>query len=238
MANKKPRGYPLSVDLLAKYRDSALANSEELLAEASLLLAAGHHARSYFLAVAAIEEVGKAVQAFDGMGRNLSNPAVRSKLQAQFEDHSQKITFAFNPWLLATPNLRSEVMGFVNTMIDVKHGREPSMYTDINPESKEVVTPSNVVRPVAAKNCIALAHAVLNHAKPYLLSSAPKITTRTQDAFFALSQSTFLKMANTADFWEFYIARAEAGDSALDTAVTEYHDRLFTKGILFKSAAE
>lgn len=41
-------------------------------------------------------------------------------------------------------------------------------------------------------------------------------------------------MTNTADFWEFYIARAEAGDKALEGAVTEYHDKFVSKGALFK----
>lgn len=161
MVTKKPRGYALSVELLAAYRDAALANAEELIAEAELLLQADHYARAYFLGVAAVEEVGKAVQAFDGMGRNLSNPAVRSKLQTQFEDHSQKVTSAFIPWLVSTPNLRSEVMEFVNTMIDVTQGREPSMYTDILSDGSRVVTPQQAVRPIAAKNCVALAEAVL-----------------------------------------------------------------------------
>jgi AbiV family abortive infection protein len=131
MPTVKIRDYQLNSDLLRGYRDAALANAGELLAEASLLLAHDHQARAYFLAVAAVEEIGKAVQAFDGMGRNLRDSGVCTRLKLQFEDHSQKVTSAFIPWLLATPNLRDEVMSFVNVMIDVKHGREASMYADI-----------------------------------------------------------------------------------------------------------
>src|SRR5438034_9709985 len=126
MSSTKNREYVLSVELLKQYRDCAVANAEDLLAEAALLLRHEHHARAYFLAVASIEEIGKAVQAFDGMGRNLNDSAVSTKLKLQFEDHSQKVTSAFLPWLRATPNLREQVMSFVNLMIDVKHGREPS----------------------------------------------------------------------------------------------------------------
>jgi AbiV family abortive infection protein len=223
--------------LLVDYRDAALANAEELIAEAELLLHGNHYARAYFLAVSAVEEIGKAVQAFDGMGRNLFNPAVRSKLQTQFEDHSQQVTSAFVPWLIATPDLRSEIMEFVNTMVDVKYGREPSMYTDILPDGSQIVTPRQAVQASVAKNCVALTRAVLGHAKPYVLTRSPTVTTRVQDAFFALNQKVFLKMTNTADFWEFYVTRAEAGDKALEGAVTEYHDRFFVKGTLFKQPA-
>ena len=119
------------------------------------------YARAYFLGVAAIEEVGKAVQAFDGMGRNLRNSAVSTRLKLKFEDHSQKIAAAFVPWLLATPNIRNEVMAFIDVMVDVKHGREPSMYTDIQSDGSTVVTPESVVRPLAAENCVRLGYAVL-----------------------------------------------------------------------------
>ena len=63
--------------------------------EATLLLQHAHRARAYFLAVASIEEVGKAVQAFDGMGRNLKDDAVSTQLKKQFDDHQQKISSAF-----------------------------------------------------------------------------------------------------------------------------------------------
>jgi AbiV family abortive infection protein len=234
MRTKKPRGDPLTPEILSKYRDAALVNAEELLKEAALLNGAGHHARSYFLAVASIEETGKAIQAFDGIGRNLANPAVRSKLQTLFSDHSQKVTSAFTPWLLATPDLRKELMALVNTMIDVKHGREPSMYVDMVPDGCEVVMPGQVVRPSAAKDCIGLALQVLARAKVHVQNTTPTKTTTVQDTFFALNQQTFLKMANTSDFWEFFISKAEAGDKALESAVTEYHDKYLTKGRVFK----
>lgn len=238
MPSTKNREYVLSVELLAQYRDCAVANAEDLLAEAALLLQHEHHARAYFLAVAAVEEVGKAVQAFDGMGRNLANPAVCTKLKAQFQSHSQKVTSAFVPWLLASPNLREEVMSFVNTMIDVKHGREPSMYTDIQVAGPTVVAPRSMVRPAAAENCVRLAHAVLAHAKPHVSRSAPKVTTQVQDEFFAMNQTTFLKMSNTADFWEYYITRMEAGEMALEDAVTSYHVEYYSKGLKFRTEGE
>ena len=235
MPSVKIRNYQLTIELLQEYRDAALENARKLLAEAALLLKHKHHARAYFLAVASVEEIGKAVQAFDGMGRNLKNSAVSMRLKVQFEDHSQKITSAFVPWILATPNLRDEVMSFVNLMIDVKHGREPSMYTDIQSDGLKVTTPEAAVRPLAAENCVRLAHAVLSHAQSYVTRSKPKVTTWVQDAFFALKPSVVQKLTKTEDFWWYYISRMEAGDMALETAVTEYHKKYFSKDVKFKT---
>lgn len=235
MPNVKTRNYELTPALLQQYHDAALANSGKLLLEASLLLEHGHYARAYFLAIAAIEEVGKAVQAFDGLGRNLKDSAVSTRLKLQFEDHSQKITSAFIPWLMASPNIREEVMSFVSLMIAVKQGREPSMYVDIKNDDSKVVTPESIVRPEAAKGCIRLAHDVLAHAKTHITQTTPNVTTRTQDAFFALKPSVYQKMMKTEDFWWYYISRMEAGDQALETAVTEYQKHYVAKDVKFKT---
>jgi AbiV family abortive infection protein len=232
MPSKKNRDYELTVQLLTEYRDAAIVNARELVAEAGLLLQHGHQARAYFLAVAAIEETGKAVQAFDGMGRNLKDSAVSQRLKIQFGDHSIKINSAFVPWLVASPDIRAEVMSFVNTMIDIGHGRELSMYVDVKPNGGAVSMPGEVVRSIAAENCVRLAKAVLTHATPHVMQIKPKVRTKVQDEFFAFKQA-FLKMANTADFWEYYIFRMEAGDKALEVAVTTYHAQFHSKGMLF-----
>jgi len=125
----KNRDYDLTLDLLQQYRDAALKNAQALLEEASLLLEHGHHARAYFLSASSIEEAGKAVQAFEGLGKNIKDPAVTQRLKFQFEDHSQKVAYAFSPWLRVTPNLREEIMTFVNRTVDLKFGREANPST-------------------------------------------------------------------------------------------------------------
>jgi len=234
----KQRDYDLTQDLLREYRDAALVNAQSLLEEAALLLAHGHHARAYFLSASSIEEAGKAVQAFEGLGRNLKDLAVTQRLKKQFEDHSQKVTFAFSPWLKATPNLREEVMDFVNMMIDLKFGREASMYTDINAESAIVTTPQIQVGKKIATNCVRLAGAVLSYVRPYAQQAQPKATTRVQDAFFALKPAVFQKMANTDDFWEYYISRMEQGNVALEAAVIEYNQHYSSPGKTFQPEAD
>ena len=230
----KDRDYDLTPDLLRQYRDSALLNAQALLEEAALLLAHAHHARGYFLAASSIEEAGKAVQAFEGLGRNLRDSAVTQRLKLQFEDHLEKVTAAFSPWLQSTPNLREEVMAFVDMMVALKFGREASMYTDINAERVMVTTPQLQVSQRIAVNCIRLAGTVLSHVGPYADQARPKSSTRVQDAFFALRPAIFQRMANTADFWEYYISNMTQGDMALEVAVTEYNRYFFSQGKTFK----
>lgn len=233
----KSRDYELTPELLRQYRDAALANAQALFEEAALLLAHQHYARAYFLAASSIEETGKAVQAFEGLGRNLKDSAVAHRLKLQFEDHSQKVTSAFSPWVQATPNLRDQVMDFVRTMVDLKFGREASMYTDINAERTIVTTPHMQVQQNIAANCVRLAGTVLSHAAPYAQVAQPKTTSRVQDAFFALKPAVLQKMTNLADFWEYYLSEMESGNMALESAVTEYNKRFLSQGITFNPSS-
>jgi AbiV family abortive infection protein len=233
--NSKNRDYTLTADLLRAYIDSALVNAQELLEEATLLFAHAKYPRAYFLSASTIEEAGKAVQAFEGLGRNLKDSAVTHRLKLQFEDHSQKVTAAFSPWLQATPNLRDEVKQFVNIMISLKIGREASMYTDINAELVIVTTPQMQVRKETASECIQIAGSVLSNVRPYVQQVRPTSTTRVQDAFFSLKPSIFQKMVSKSDFWDFYLAQMESGNLTLESAVTGYNDIYFSKGTLFQS---
>ncbi len=234
--SEKEREYDLTAELLQQYRDAALVNAQALLEESALLLGNNYYARAYFLAASCIEEVGKAVQAFEGLGRNLKDSAVTQKLKLQFENHSQKVTAAFSPWVQATPDIRDEIMNFVRMMVDLKFGREASMYTDINAEKVVVTTPQMQIRQIAAKDCVRLAGTVLAYARPYVHQAETKTTTRVQDAFFALKPSVFQKMAKTADFWEYYISQMEHGKAALEDAVTEYNQLYLLQSKLFKVA--
>ncbi|MDB5799843.1 MAG: AbiV family abortive infection protein [Rhodocyclales bacterium] len=129
-------------------------------------------------------------------------------------------------------------MSFVDLMIAVKQGREPSMYADFQNEESTVATPESVVRLEAGRDCVRLAHDVLEHAQRHFSQSTPKVTTRVQDAFFALKPSVFQKMTKTEDFWWYYISRMEAGDQALETAVTDYQKHYVSKDTKFKITGE
>lgn len=209
----------------------------ELLEEASLLSAGGHRARAYFLAVAAIEEIGKAVLAFDGQGRNLKDSAVTAKLRRAMEDHSQKVTAAFTPILLSSPDLRHALMPFVDLMIHVKRGREPSMYTDINYKSGEVQQPMAVVRDVAARDCVRLGGDCLRAARRHVTEKNPSQRSAADDALFAMKSEQLNKILNIEGFWWYYIEQMRAGTQDFAVAVITYQHEYVGKGRTYQKPA-
>ena len=92
----------MTAELLHSYSHAALSNADRLLVEASLLRDHDHMARAYFLAVACIEEAGKALLSFDSQNRNLSDPAVCTRLKAVMGNHAQKINYALFKWAMNT----------------------------------------------------------------------------------------------------------------------------------------
>lgn len=212
----------LTREVLGDYSDAALANADSLLDEARLLLHHGHFARTYFLAVAAMEETGKALIAFDGLGRNLSDPAVRTKLERSMENHRSKINAAFSAWIMASANVREAVIPAVNLIIALTHGREPSMYTDIRADTGEVQRPSVVVREVAARDSVRLAIQCIEHARSRIANDEPGLKTRAEDQLFAMKAAQYREIANTEDFWWYYISELEAGRQDWALAVVTY----------------
>ena len=232
----EPRNIKFSTELLRDYSHAALVNASELISEALVLFKHRHFAKAYFLAVASIEETGKAFLAFDGRGRNLSDSAVASKLKRAMEDHSQKITSAFSAWLIATPNVRESVMPAINLMIELKYGREPSMYTDIHPDSSTIQIPAAMVREKATFDCIRLATDCLSHTQTHIAEKSPEPRTRAQDQLFAMKAGQVQKIANTEDFWWYYIAQMEAGRKDFAEAVVSYQATYGKSGALFRES--
>lgn len=229
--------FRFTVELLREYSAAALKNAAELLEEASLLHENSRAARAYFLAVASIEETGKALQAFDAQGRNLADSAVTAKLRRSMEDHSQKITAAFTAMLLASQDIPKAVMPAIELMIHLKHGREPSMYTDIRYMESKVQIPSGMVRDVAAKNCVRLSSDCLAHARKHIVAKkTPEVRSRAEDQLFSMKSGQFQKMANTEGFWWYYIAQLAAGNRDFAATAIAYQRDYFSKGKTFERA--
>ena len=109
------------------------------------------------------------------------------------------------------------------------------MYTDIHYESSKVKAPGAMVRDIASKDCIRLAGNCLAHAKKHVTEKPPEPRTRAQDQLFAMKLQHLQKIANTEDFWWFYIAQLEAGKQDFAEAVVEYQKEYMTKGKQFKT---
>lgn len=226
----------MAAELLRSYSEAALRNADELLVEASLLCNHGHMARAYFLAVACIEEAGKGLQAFDAQNRNLSDPAVCTKLKAGMERHSQKINYALSTWALSSSDPHGALKVAVDLIIHLKHGREPSMYSDLRTDPNRVQTPREVVRAGAARNCVRLAEKCLAHAHRHVSEKAPFMFTSAQDKLFTMKSAKFQEMLNTEDFWWYFISRMEAGQQDIAEAVLGYERDHTKAGVPFRPA--
>lgn len=229
MPRKKYREYDLTPELLDAYQNAALQNSEELLIEAKLLLSNNHFGRAYFLAIACIEEAGKAQIVFEAKGRNLNDGGVVKKIKERFEDHSSKITSAFVGWLSVSPTSKESIQAAVDLMVGLKHGREKSMYIDVKEKSHEISMPREVVRPSAARDCVSVAHNCLHHTKNYIRDNDPVERTPAQDKLMCLKQGVVTDIMSREDFWDFYLDAIRPGNSDLDNALVTYHDCYFKK---------
>ena len=223
----------LTPELLSEYSVAALKNAAELLMEALLLYQNKHLARAYFLAVASIEEGGKAYLAFDCQGRNLKDSAVVSKVLRSMEDHQTKITNAFAAWLIASPNKRDSFTPAIDLMIHLRRGREPSMYTDLILQTGAVQVPARAVRERAALDCIRLAANCLIHTQKHLAEKKPEARSVAEDKLFAMKKGRFQKIGNTEDFWWYYLEQMKGGNADLALAVVTYHESYMQKGLQY-----
>lgn len=233
-----PHMLKMTGELLRSYSDAALRNADELLSEASLLLDRAHVARAYFLAVGCIEEAGKALLAFDGQNRNLSDPAVCTKLKSTMESHSHKINHALGIWAMNGPDPRKALAVAVDLILDLQRGREPSMYTELRTDPDRVQTPGEIVRGSAASDCVRLARDCLAHAQQHVRQKAPAEFTPAHDRLFTMKPAKFRKVLNTEDFWWYYIARMEAGQHDMAEAVLGYEQDYIKTATQFRAAEQ
>ena len=212
----------LTKTLLKSYCEAALGNANELLAEASLLRDHNHMARAYFLAVACIEESGKALLAFEAQNRNLTDPAVCTKLKKSMEDHGLKINFALSMWAMNSPDKRKSMTMALDLIYNLKHGREPAMYCDLRTSPDRVQAPSEIVRVSAARDCVRLAGNCLIYAHRHVTEKTPTEFTSAQNQMFTMKSAKFQAILKEENFWWYYISRMEAGRLDIAEAVVGY----------------
>lgn len=232
----KPHIPQLTTALLKSYSEAALRNADELLVEASLLCTHDHFARAYFLAVACIEEAGKALFAFDSQNRNLADPAVCTRLRTSMENHGQKINYALGMWALSSPDKGKALETALDLIGHLKRGREPSMYSDLRTAPDRAQTPREVVRDRAAQDCVRLAENCLMYAHQHVVDKIPAAITAAQDRLFTMKSAKFAELLSTEDFWWYYIARLKEGHQDIAEAVVGYERDHIKTGTLFGSS--
>lgn len=233
---KKQRDYQITEELLIKYQNAALENAQELVDEASLLYSEKHYARSYFLALASIEEVGKSHISFSTRGRNLKDTGMCNKIREHFECHDKKIVNAFVPWMMKA-SLKREAIEVANQlMLDLKYGREKAMYIDVKSD-QTLSIPKQIVRPVAAKDCIRIATNCINYAKYYYQNNKPYKYSSYDDKLMSINTKQLTTMMNNIDFWEYYLdcLKTDKSSDAFNKSMVKYYDGYYKKKIKYKS---
>ncbi len=230
-----PNSFRYSISLLEEYRLAALENANILIDEAALLFDHGFIARSYFLAVAAIEEVGKSSIAFEAIGRNLQDSAITAKLKRSFERHSTKINAAFHAAILNEKELRQiDVNELLKLMSALTQGREPSMYIDIDYSSGEIEKPNNLVREVAAKDCIRLAKSCYLQTKERQNTSTPIARSADDDAFYSMMDKRIKRLFDSEDFHLFLIKDIDSGERDISASIAFYEKNYLNKNRKFQ----
>jgi AbiV family abortive infection protein len=216
----------LSKQKLLKLSVASLDNATALVEEAETLLSAEHFARAYFLAVAAIEEVGKSALAFGAAGRNLADRQVLKKTWNNLLDHKSKIIAAFGPSLNLTQreNMKEALDTSLELMGSLRRGREPSMYTGILADGS-IQSPKDLVRPVAARDAVRLAQHCLARAKQHHANNEPAATTGASDFFYTLSSSKIQEIMGQEEFSPFYLERINGSNISLEEAIYAFVSR-------------
>ncbi len=234
------RDYELSENLLIAYHDSALGNAKSLLEESYILLSNGKYARAYFLAVAAMEETGKAYHAFATRGRNLDNSAVQKKMKGIFENHPQKIFGAFLGLFHFLPLL--EKAKYAETMFDrafnLIDGREASMYVDARIDNS-IIDPLLLIRHIDAQEVYALATNCHKHMVVFVRETQPVKTGAIEDKFLLIPLTKMMDKAKD-DFSAFLLDSMRSDLEHFDFAVVavRYHDAYYTKNKKYVSPDE
>lgn len=231
---KISNSFRYSKDLLAEYSRASLENANNLIEESELLLNHGKLARAYFIAVAAIEEIGKSFIAYDAQGRNLGDSAVTAKIRSSLESHSSKINSAFHASVISHSDIKNELMAFIDIINALQNGREPAMYTDINYSTSEVKLPKKVVPLRAAKDCVQLAKHCYYKNIEHQKTMQPSLRSPSEDHFFGMKEGKVKEIFSMEDFWYFYISRMEEGNSDISESIIAYKNKYLGKGRLFR----
>ena len=149
----------LRIDMrLLDLYSACLKNADELLKEAGLLFEAHHHARAYFLAFTAMEELGKSQAVADYFYELIS----KSEFEAAFRDHRFKAAYV-ERYVQIPTDLKSTWFIEYDTKSVTEHtkARNRSLYvghsTDHSPQY-----PSEMISAEAASELITNARSYLS----------------------------------------------------------------------------
>lgn len=212
-------------ELLQTLQFKALLNASMLIGEAEILFSAKRHARSYFLAAAAIEEIGKAALAFIARGRNLSDHAIQTRLATELGSHSAKISCAFVASIktMSPEQVRGWLEEFTSLCSGLRRGREAALYSDVT-EDGEIRSPDQIVTDTNAHDCIRLAKTLIANTTQMVSDTSPQKFTAVQDRHYALGKKV-LQVWQNPDFGDHLLMHLETSAHEFDlfAATVEFY---------------
>ena len=227
----KTKNFNLSLVFLKNYCLEAVINAESLFAESKLLFKHCYYARSYFVAIASIEETGKAVIAFDAQGRKLANSRIATKIRRQLADHAAKINSSFLPWVMCSDDIRRDFLIASSLSLDLSNGRETSLYVDVAVDSANVQSPLKQVSKNNANGCLIVADNVLTAAKEYIKSGKPIVRSTAEDAFLAMSVDEIYEIISLDEFTLYWDNEVRNGRINFVETLTRFHKSKYKKTI-------
>jgi hypothetical protein len=223
----------LNARLLKSYCNAALCNARELFVEASLLQEHCHYARAYFLAISCVEETGKALLAFDAQNKQLSDPAVCTKIRKSFESHRDKIYYAIIIWAFSSSNPRQALLNTIALTGGLQRGREPSLYCDLYADPDRAKTPSDIVSASAAGNCVRMAKDCLDYAQSHVIHKEPANFSKAQKYLFKRKSAYFEKILESPDFHEYCLNQPVRDMPNVVDMIFDYDRKHIKTGIPF-----
>jgi AbiV family abortive infection protein len=231
MSNPK-KEYQISKDILKEYSSQAINNAHDLIRSSQLLFDNKFFARAYFLAVASIEETGKAYLAYTSIGRNINS--IKAKLWNSLENHGTKISTAFLGFLVEEPNgiTPREIS---ELSVHLHEGREKSMYVDIN-KNNTISTPTIIVEKRQAEGSITVARICLRYTKLYFQNNEPFQATNADDKLFNMKTGKLTELFENQDFGQYLLHCLRNEKDALNFSkhITTYYDAYHCTGKKFE----
>ena len=151
----------IDIQLLELY-SACEKNADELLKESRLLITHGHHARAYFLAYTAMEELGKSQVVADFF----NDLVAESEFKAAFRDHKFKAAYV-NRYVQIPKNWEDDVWFIIYDTKSSKDdilAREKSLYVEsLSHHSPQV--PKEAISPESAEQLLSTAEKYLSEIR-------------------------------------------------------------------------
>jgi hypothetical protein len=108
------------------------------------------------------------------------------------------------------------------------------MYSSLGTNPDEAKATSDVIREVAAIDCVRLAQGCLTNAKAHLTQKEAPERASSQDQLLTIKDKVFDEIFNLEDFWKFFISCLEKGQQDFGKNLLQYKHQFFDQQKTFQ----